>query len=88
MQSAPKLRGFKSMATRPAEVYLSELEKHFNAGDTVSVASLLEKNLIGSNVRTIKVVGTGELKKKLTVSGLKTTKSAAEAIVKAGGEVK
>lgn len=88
MQSAPKLRGFKSMATRPAEVYLGDLETFFNAGDIVTVAALVEKNLVNTNVRVAKIVGTGELKKKLTVSGLKTTKSATEAIVKAGGEIK
>lgn len=88
MQSAPKLRGFKSMATRPAEVFLSDLEKSFNAGEVVTIASLIEKNIIGDNTRTAKIVSTGELTKKLSVEGLKVTASAKASIEKAGGEVK
>ena len=46
MQSTPKLRGFKSLNTKPAEVYLSDLEKHFDAGATVNLAALKEKKII------------------------------------------
>ena len=88
MQSAPKLRGFKSIATKPNEINLNDLEKHFEAGAVVSIAALKEKNLISVNTKTVKVVGTGELTKKLTLEGLKTTTSAKAAVEKAKGEVK
>ena len=44
-QSAPKLRGFTSMATKPEEVYLSDLEKMFDTGATITVADLKTKGL-------------------------------------------
>lgn len=88
MQSTPKLRGFTSIATKPTEVFLSDLEKHFAVGETVNLVTLKAKNVIAASVKTAKVVGTGELTKKLTVEGLKTTASAKTAIEKAEGEVK
>lgn len=88
MQSTPKLRGFRSLRTKASEIYLSDLEKHFQAGDTVTLASLQAKGLLGPNVRAAKIVTTGELTKKLMINGLKTTKGAAEKITKAGGEIK
>ena len=88
MQSAPKLRGFKSIATKPNEINLNDLEKHFDAGSVVNIEALKAKNLISVNTKTVKVVGTGELKKKLTLEGLKTTTSAKAAVEKAQGEVK
>lgn len=88
MQSAPKLRGFTSIAKKPVEVYLNDLEKIFSAGELVNLQTLKEKNLLSGTVKSAKVVGGGELKKKLIVEGLKTTASAKAAIEKVGGEVK
>ncbi|EKD43078.1 MAG: 50S ribosomal protein L15 [uncultured bacterium] len=88
LQSAPKLRGFTSIATRPTEVSLSDLEKNFAANEVVNVKTLLEKNMIGHSAKMAKVLSTGKLTKKLTVEGLKITARAKEAIEKAGGEVK
>lgn len=88
LQSTPKLRGFKALTGKPAEVYLSDLESHFASGDTVTIDSLKEKNLIGESVRFAKVVQTGELTKKLTLSGLTATKGALAKITAAGGELK
>ena len=85
--SIPKLRGFTSIKARPAEVYLSDIEKNFSAGDTVSIDSLKEKNLINQSVRMAKILETGTLTKKVTVSGLKATKGALEKIKAAGGEI-
>lgn len=86
--STPKLRGFKSLADKPAEIYLSDLESHFSAGDTVSIATLKEKKLIGVSVKKAKVVMTGALTKKLTFQGIATTKTALEKITAVGGEIK
>lgn len=88
MQSTPKLRGFNSLKAKPSEVYLSDLEKHFASGSEVTLAALKEKNLVNSTVRTAKVIGTGELTKKLSLVGLKTTKQVAEKIKALGGEIK
>jgi large subunit ribosomal protein L15 len=86
--STPKLRGFKTLTNKPSEVYLSDLETHFSAGDVVTVEALREKNIIGSSVRAAKIVSTGELTKKITVSGITATQGAVEKIKAVGGEVK
>ena len=88
MQSTPKLRGFKSLRTKPAEVYLGDLEKHYASGETVNVASLIEKKIIGVNDQAAKILNKGEITKKLIVAGVKATASAKEKIIKAGGELK
>jgi large subunit ribosomal protein L15 len=87
MQSAPKLRGFTSLNVKPVTVYLTDLDKHFAAGETVSLETLKEKGLLSINDKSAKVVGGGELKKKLTIA-IPCTKGAGELIKAAGGEVK
>lgn len=87
MQSAPKLGGFKSLNDGPVEIYLMGLEKHFSAGETVDLKSLVEKGLLGINDRSAKVVLKGELTKKLVVN-IPCTKGAAEKIKAVGGEIK
>jgi large subunit ribosomal protein L15 len=88
MLSTPKLRGFRSIHAKPSELYLSDLEKHFNVGDTVTIEVLKEKNLIGASVKTAKVLNSGELKKKLVLQGVGATKGAMEKIKAVGGEIK
>lgn len=87
MQSAPKLRGFTSLSPKFATIYLSDLEKHFAAGETVTIEALIAKNIISQNEAGAKVVNSGTLSKKLTVQ-LPCTKVAAEKIKAVGGEVK
>ncbi len=87
-QATPKLRGFKSLQAKAAEVRLSDLEKYFKSGEQVNLATLQEKRIVGTNVKTAKILNTGEITIKLTVVGIKCTKVAKEKIEKAGGEVK
>ncbi len=88
LQSAPKLRGFRSLRVKPIEVYLHELDKHFESGATVTIAALKDKKILGVNHTEAKIIGTGALTKPLTLEGIKTTASAAEKIKAVGGEVK
>lgn len=88
MQSTPKLRGFRGLNIKPAEVYLSDLEKHFESGATVDLAVLKEKGIIGINAAAAKILNKGELTKKLSIVGLKATKIAQELVEKAGGSIK
>lgn len=88
LQSTPKLRGFTSPRVKAAEVYLSDLEKHFAAGETITLDSLKAKNIVNVTVKSAKVVSTGTVSKKLVLSGIKATKGATEKIVAAGGEIK
>lgn len=84
----PKLRGFKNPTQIKYQIInLDTLEKSFSDGDTVDIVSLAEKSLISSKSKPVKILGNGELKKKLTVKADKVSKSAEEKIKKAGGAV-
>ncbi|KKU27339.1 MAG: 50S ribosomal protein L15 [Candidatus Magasanikbacteria bacterium GW2011_GWA2_46_17] len=76
------------MRQKPAEVALEKLEKNFAEGETVTLASLREKGLVGKNAMAVKILSAGAISKKISVQGILLTKSAAEKIKTAGGEVK
>ena len=59
----------------------------FEDGATVNAAALIEAGVIKKELSGLKVLGNGELTKKLTVEAVKFSKSAKEAIEKAGGKV-
>lgn len=87
----PKLRGYKFKAFRgkPKAVSLDTLSKHFSNGDTVSLESLLKKNIVRFNqgsLPSVKILG-GKLDKKLSIVKIPTSKSARALIEKAGGSV-
>ena len=52
-----------------------------------SRSGLIEAGIINKELSGLKVLGNGELTKKLTVEAVKFSKSAKEAIEKAGGKV-
>lgn len=68
-----------------AEVRLHELNRV--EGDVVDRDSLLAANVINSTIKAIKVFLSGELKKSITVRGIRVTKGAKAAIEAAGGKV-
>ena len=81
-------RGFKNhWATEYSEVNIKDLNKFEN--DTVVDFDLLIQSGLVKQVKNggVKVLGNGELTKKLTVKAEKFSKSAAEKIEKAGGKV-
>ena len=59
----------------------------FKEGSVVDITALKDADLIKSSNRLVKVLGDGELKKKLTVHAHRFSKSAQEKITKAGGQV-
>ena len=59
----------------------------FESGGVVDLAAVLSKGLASLNVRQLKVLGDGALTKSLTVRAQKFSKSAAEKIRAAGGQV-
>ena len=85
----PKLRGFKNPNRVEAQILnLSDLEENFKDGAKVTLEALVELKLINKNNAKVKILGDGELTKKLEISAeLLTSKSAKEAIEKAGGKV-
>jgi large subunit ribosomal protein L15 len=81
-------RGFtNSFALTVAEVNVSQLDKLFEAGEEVSVATLQAKGLLKKRFDELKVLGNGEITKKLNVSAHRFSASAKEKIEKAGGSV-
>ena len=81
-------RGFNNKwAVQIGEVNVSDLEANFNAGEEVNPESLREKDLANYRYDELKVLGKGEISKKLTVSAHRFSQSAREKIEKAGGTV-
>lgn len=94
IKKLPKLRGrgknsFKSVAVKPVTVTLSSIDKHFAAGESVSIKTLAEKKLLvrsGGKDVAVKVVG-GSLSKKLSFSGLLLSASARKEVESKGGTI-
>jgi large subunit ribosomal protein L15 len=82
-------RGFSNarFAKKVAIVNLSTLELRFEAGEVVSPETLDAKGIVKGRYDVLKVLGDGELTKALTVSAHRLSKSAEEAITKAGGTI-
>ena len=80
-------RGFNNNAFRQnfSIVNVGDLESHFDAGATVDASSLIAKGLVRDERYPVKILGDGDLSKKLTVVAGRFTKQAAEKITKAGG---
>ena len=81
-------RGFNNARFKKnyAIVNLTDLNR-FDDGATIDEAMLLEAKLIRGKYVGLKILGTGELTKKLTITADKVSASAREKIVKAGGSV-
>ena len=67
-------------------VDLGEIEKRYEAGDTVDLASLHKKGLV-KGVEPVKILANGDFSKKLNFKVAAVSASAKEKIEKAGGEV-
>ncbi|MEY6483232.1 50S ribosomal protein L15 [Corynebacterium pseudotuberculosis] len=83
----PKLKGFKN----PSKVYyqvvnVADLEKAFPNGGEITAADIAAAGLVRAK-QPVKVLGEGEISVKLTVSGVKFSKSAKEKIEAAGGSI-
>lgn len=85
-QRIPKLPGFKNPFKKIyAVVNISKLRR-FSDGAKIDAGALLEAGLVHDGVQ-IKILGTGRLRRKLTVEAHAFSASAREAIEKAGGTV-
>jgi len=79
-------RGFRNpLADVVANVNVSSLES-FDDGAHVDIAALREHGLLSGRFDVLKVLGDGDLTKKLTVAAHRFSKSAVEKIEKAGGK--
>jgi large subunit ribosomal protein L15 len=79
-------RGFKSLLKKySAEVTLGELERL--GKDEVDLLTLKAAGLVKEMVKTVKVIKSGELKRKVSLKGIGATAGAKSAIEAAGGKV-
>ena len=83
MQAVPKLKGFKSLHSKAEVVYTDRLNDL--SGD-VDIFKMAEAGLISSPFVKVKVISRGELKSKIALSTQFASKSAIDAIEKAGGK--
>jgi large subunit ribosomal protein L15 len=99
IKKIPKLRGHGKNRARtvnaekakPVVVNLSTLESVFEAGATVSPKTLVTAKVITTERKRaplVKLLGNGEITKKLTVEGCQVSASAKAKIEKVGGSVK
>jgi large subunit ribosomal protein L15 len=89
-----KLRGGSADAmpvgphrTSTAPVNVATLEERFDAGAEVTPDSLVEKGVLKNTKTDVKILGNGELKKKLSVTAHAVSASAREKIEAAGGSI-
>jgi len=98
IKKLPKRRGFgKNRArtvnnerVRPMVVNVSLLETTFPTGGAINPRVLMNKGLVhgkGGALAVVKVLGTGEVSKKFTISGCQVSETAKTKIVAAGGAV-
>ena len=81
----PKV-GFHSYLSKiTAELRLNELEKV--EADVIDVNALQAANLISKGSKRAKVIASGEIKKAVTLKGIRVTKGARAAIEAAGGKI-
>ena len=82
-------RGFSNYPYRKeyAVVNLELIAAKFAEGDTVNRESLIEKGLLKKSALLVKILGNGDVDKKLTVCADKVSAGAKEKIEKAGGSV-
>lgn len=82
-------RGFNNsrFQDKIAVVNVASLNGRFEDGDTVNMESLKAARLVKGSYDAVKVLGNGDLAKKLTVEGCKVSATAREKIEKAGGSI-
>ena len=94
IKKIPKMRGYRFNTIKRFSVWpvnLDTLEKVFSSGAVVTPSSLVKMEVIeifkGKNPK-VKILGTGEITKKLNISGCAISGEAKAKIEKVGGTVK
>lgn len=80
-------RGFYNLFSKKIVAVNLDRLNAFEDGAVVTPEQLLEKGIIKKVYDGVKILGNGELEKKLTVKATKFSKAAAEKIEAAGGKV-
>ena len=92
IKKLPKKRGYKfsSIKIKPKIVNLQTIEKFYLDKQIVSPATLVENKILSrasGKLPKVKILGKGELKKKINIQGCLVSRSVKIAIEKAGGVI-
>lgn len=95
IKKLPKLRGHgknsnPSVKTKPQPVNVATLESSFKEGERVTPDILLAKKLLrqsGGKIPTVKILGTGDITKKLTIEECFVSETAMKKITAVGGTI-
>ena len=79
-------RGFNNIFAKPLEAVNVSVLEMFEDGAVVDAAALLESGVLSKCVYGVKILGNGEITKKLTVKANAFSASAKEKIEAAGGK--
>ena len=74
----PKVRGFKSDKPKNQIVSVKAINNNFKDGDVVNAATLLEKNLISTLDKPVKILGKEKLTVKVKFESIKMSASVKE----------
>jgi large subunit ribosomal protein L15 len=85
-QATPKLAGRPSIYKKSETLPVSVLNK-FSAGDTITVATLIKSGLIPHAAKSVKLVDSGKLSKKVNIKGLAVSSGARVKIEAIGGTI-
>ncbi|MFH0814766.1 MAG: 50S ribosomal protein L15 [Candidatus Falkowbacteria bacterium] len=83
----PKFKGIKSIKPENQAVNLCDIEKKFAVDAIISPVILKEKNLIKRTDLPVKILGIGQITKKVTISNCFVAESAKKKIEAAGGKI-
>ncbi|MBI2677090.1 MAG: 50S ribosomal protein L15 [Candidatus Yanofskybacteria bacterium] len=83
-----KHRSFNVKQLKPEIINLGRINDMFSEGDLVNPRTLNEKKVTRSKIAKIKLLGDGELVKKLIFSGITFSGQAREKVLKSGSEIK
>lgn len=86
-QRLPKIKGFKNIFKKEWEIVNVEQLNVFEGGTQVTPELLVEKGFVKKTNQLIKILGRGNISKKLEVVADAFSSSAKEKIEKAGGKV-
>lgn len=87
LQQIPKSRGYKSIYEKIGVVNIGQLNNKFEDGEIITMEKIERAGLIKNIKNGIKILGSGKLAKKFTVKANGFSKSAENAIKKAGGRI-
>ena len=84
----PKKKGFRSIYSKPVIINVGDIQKKFSVGDKIDKKELKEVGLIKSEKSEVKLLGDGEITRKVVVIVDKFSKSAKKKIEESGGELR